>query len=299
MKRSHWILLILLVLIGATIWWCKSPRTEESRQKAADKIIPGIHVTSVTINEISNESVKMDTRILLDNPLLVNINTTRIRYKVLIDSLQVLENVYNEPLSIQSGDTSVIELPVVLQQDALMSVLKYFKDNEIDSADYSVHAVIEVDVPIAGEREIKIDFSRRLPAMKIPEAKLEDLDLNLLRMRKKGIDVVLSVHNPNLFDIHMVDGQFNFYLEDYFALRGLPEPEILLPAGKTTEVALNANFLESKLAKTAWEVLTGKDAPFSVHFKGILRSENKMLDQSKVNMIVNGRLDELRELVKK
>src|SRR5690606_20216434 len=123
-------------------------------------------------NEISNENVKMDTRILLDNPLLININTTRISYKIFIDSVQVLENVYNEPLIIESGDTSVIELPVVLQQEALLSVLQYFKENKIDSANYSVNAVIEVDVPIAGEREIKMNFSRKLPALKIPEVKL-------------------------------------------------------------------------------------------------------------------------------
>lgn len=299
MNRRHWIILMLLILIFGSIWWCKSPHTEESRKQVAEKIIPGIHVTSLTISDISNEGIRMNTRILFDNPLLVNINTSRIRYEVMIDSVLVLENVYDEPLSIQSGDTSVVELPVVLQKDALVSVLKYFKDFKIDSAEYSVHATLEVKVPIAGEKELKLNFSQRLPALKIPEMELTGLDLNLLRLRKKGIDVVLSVYNPNLFDIHLLESQFHFYIDDYFALRGSAKPEILLPAGKSAEIMLNANFLESKLTKTAWEILTGKNAPFSVHFSGVLRSENAVLDKSKIKMIVNGQMDELRELVNK
>jgi LEA14-like dessication related protein len=299
MNSRIWIIIGLILFLLVIIWWCNSPETSESRQDARDKILPGIEVTSVTINEISSDWIKMDTKILLDNPLLVNINTKKIRYKLLIDSIKVLESDYTEPLIIESGATSTVEMPIEINAEVLTSVLKYFKDNNIDSAEYSVHAVVEIDVPIAGEREFKMNISRRLPALKLPEVKLVNLDLNLLQLRKKGIDVVVKISNPNVFDIQLLEGKFNYYIEDYFALRGIMDPDILLPAGGSKEIAINANILDSNLPKTGWEVLTGKDAPFSLQFNGILKSENNMLDRSKIKLIVNGRLDELRELMKK
>ncbi|MBK7426428.1 MAG: LEA type 2 family protein [Saprospiraceae bacterium] len=298
MKKRSWIIIFLIIILLVIVWWCKSPMTSDSRQSAKDNLLPGIHVASVIVTEISNEWVKMDTKILLDNPLLVNINTNKIRYKLLIDSIKVLENEYNEPIIIRSGDTSVVEMPIEINAEALTSVMKYFKDNNIDSAEYSVHAIMEVEIPIAGKRDFKMNISRRLPALKLPEARLIDLDLNLFQLRKKGIDLVIKISNPNVFDIQLLEGKFNFYIEDYFSLRGIPDPDILLPAGSSTEIAINAN-IDGNLPKTGWEILIGKDAPFSLHFSGIFKSENNMLDRSKIKMIVNGRMDELRELMKK
>src|SRR5690606_29772426 len=246
-------------------WWCNSPGTAESRQKASDKFIPGIQVTSVLINEISNDHVKMDTRIVLDNPLLININTRKIHYQVFMDSVQVLENVYNEPLIIKSGDTSVVELPVVIDTEALDSIWKHYKANNVDSAEYTIHAVMDVEVPIAGDREITMKFSRRLPVLMIPDLEIIDLDLNLLQIRKKGVDLILRVHNPNSFNIHIMESEINFYIDDYFLLKGTPDPDILLPSEESEKIALHANIRESNLLKTGWELLLQKDAPFSFY----------------------------------
>lgn len=299
MKSRSIIILILLLFIFGVIWWCKSPRMEDSRQNAIDKITPNINVTKVTITEISHDQVKMNCRIVLDNPLLVNINTTRISYDIFIDSVQVLQSEYSEPLIIRSGDTSFIELQLSLDAESLTNVLKHFDVNNVDSAEYSIQAILEVDVPIAGEKQIKMTFSRKLPAVKVPKVELVKLDLNLLQLRKKGVDIVLSVENPNEFEIHLYNAKFNFYIDDYFTLQGIPDPDIVLAPGSTNEIAVNADIQDSKLTKTAWDLLIKKDAPFSLHFSGILRSENNMLDQSKLNLVVNGRMDEIRDIMKR
>src|SRR5690606_8058809 len=161
-------------------------------------------------------------------PLLVNINTTRISYRVLVDSVQILNSEYNEPLIIRSGDTSFVELQLALDAEALSRVLKHFEINKTDSAEYTIHAIMDIDVPIAGEKQIKMNFSRRLPALKLPGVKLEELDLNLLQLRKKGVDIVLLIENPNEFEIHLHDGRFNFYIDEYFAVQGILDPDILL-----------------------------------------------------------------------
>lgn len=299
MKSRIWILLIFLFLIIVVIWWCNAPQTADSRQNATEKFLPKLSVTSLTITEINNDLVKMDCRMAFDNPLLVNINTTRISYRVLIDSVQILKSEYNEPLIIRSGDTSFVELQLALDAEALSKVLKHFEINQTDSAEYAIHAMMDIDVPIAGEKQIKMNFSRRLPALKVPVVKLEELDLNLLQIRNKGVDIVLLIENPNEFEIHLHDGRFNFYIDDYFTVQGILDPDILLPPRSSEYISVNANIQDSKLIKTGWELLIKKDAPFSLHFNGILRSENNMLDESKLNMVINGRMDEVREIMKK
>ncbi|WP_439556106.1 LEA type 2 family protein [Dyadobacter sp.] len=293
------VLLVLIILVGAGIWWWKSPSSDKTKQKAADKLAPTVGVASVNIRDIDAERIKMESKVTIHNPLPVDINTKRLNYVIYIDSIKVIEDSYEKPISIRSSDSSTITLPMELLAKPMARVLKHFDDNKIDSADYAMTTSFEVDVPVAGERKFTMDVSRKLPALRIPKIKVKHVDLNALSMKSKGMDVEVEVFNPNLFPLKLSDGAFVFSIENALQMNGVLEKTINIPAKGSQTVSMHAKVTDGSILKSGWKILTDKkDTDFLYKFTGKVKSESKMLDNSNMVMNVRGTLAEIMNAVK-
>ncbi|WP_031527677.1 NDR1/HIN1-like protein [Dyadobacter crusticola] len=301
MRISKWliVLLVLVVLAGAGIWWWKSPSSDKAKQKAADKVTPTVGIATLNIRDIDAERIKMESKVTIHNPLPVDINTRRLNYVIYIDSIKVIEDTYEKPISIRSADSSTITVPMELLAKPMARVLKHFDDNKIDSADYAMTATFEVDVPIAGERKFTMDVSRKLPALRIPKIKLKNVDLNALAMKSKGMDVEVEVFNPNLFPLKLSNGAFVFSIEDALQMNGVLEKTISIPAKGSQNVSMHAKVTDGSILKSGWKILTDKkDTGFLYKFTGKVESESEMLDNSNMVMNVRGTLAEIMNAVK-
>ncbi|SKC09348.1 NDR1/HIN1-like protein [Dyadobacter psychrophilus] len=302
MRFNKWYIISLLILLlaGAGIWWWKSPSSDQAKEKAADKVMPTIGVASAKITDIDAERIKLVSQVTLYNPLPVDIKTSRLNYIIYIDSVKVIEDAYEKPISIQSSDSSTITLPMQVLAKPLAQILTYFEDKKIDSADYSMKASFEVDVPIAGDRKFNMDISRRLPALRFPKVKVRHVDLNALKLKSKGMDVEVEIFNPNLFPLKLSDAKFHFSVENALEMDGVLEKVIRIPAKGTQNVSMHALMTDGNMLKTGWKMLTDKkDTQFAGKFTGNIDSENKMLSGSKMNATITGTLDEIVNTVKK
>jgi len=302
MRFNKWyvILLLVLLLAGAGIWWWKSPGSDRAKEKAAEKVMPTIGVASTQITDVDAERIKLVSHVTLHNPLPVDIKTNRLNYIIYIDSVKVIEDAYEKPIHIQSSDSSTLTLPMQILAKPLAKVLKYFTDNKIDSADYSMKASFEVDVPIAGERKFSMDISRRLPALRIPKVNIKHVDLNALQLKSKGMDIEMEVYNPNLFPLKLSNGKFHFGVENSLEMDGALEKVIRIPAKGSQNVSVHAQVTDGNMLKTGWKLLTDKkDTQFTCKFTGNIDSENKMLSNSKMQTTISGTLEEIVNTVKK
>jgi LEA14-like dessication related protein len=302
MKARKWLIgfAVVAVLIAASAWWWRSSRSAPAKKEAAQRLVPKMQVASLNITDIDDDRIKLRSKVTLSNPLPVDINTNSLSYTLYIDSVKVMEDAYNKPVTIRSSGSTQVELPMELLSEPMARVLNYFEESKKDSADYTLKARFAVDVPIAGNRNFSMDISKRLPTIQAPKVKVKNVDLNALRVKKEGVDMILEIRNLNGFPLKLRDASYAFAVEDDMELTGRLEKDVNIPAHSTENVSLHATVKEAKVLKVGWKLLTNKDdTHFTYKFRCKLASQNGILANSAMNTTIRGTLGELMNAVKK
>lgn len=296
MKNGKWIAITAIIIIAAIgIWWWQSSASDPAQEKIADGLAPEMELMSLDISNINEEKIDAISKIKISNPFPVDINTNRVDYEIYVDSIKVIEDAYDKPLKIASSDNTVIEVPMEILADPLKQVFGYFTEAGVDSADYTLNMNFRVDVPIAGEEEFNMDLSSTMPTFQLTEVELENIDTNLLSS-DKGMDIVVSVTNPNSYPIKMRNSAFYLIIEDDLELSGDIDDVINIPAGGTEEVSINVRKERGSITQTGLSFLTDqKGTGFSYHFTYTMESENEIFDGSQVTTNVEGTLDEITD----
>lgn len=296
MRNGKWILLAAFVILaGIGVWWWQSSSSEGDNGGIAEDLAPEMEVITTKVSNITGERIKATSEIQIKNPFPIEINTQKIGYEIFIDSIKVIEDAYNEPVQIASEDSTVIELPMEILADQMEKVFYYFEEHQVDSAQYTLSVNFQLDVPIAGETQFSMDIERNLPAFKLMEVELENLDLNILS-GDEGVDIVVNITNPNIFEITMHDATFYFILEDELEISGELQDYVNIPAGGTAEVKIDAREERGSLTQTALSYLFDQeDTGFNYYFRFIMDSENAMLNETEMELNVQGTLADISE----
>lgn len=292
-----WIGVAGLILMGIVIWLWQSSSSQNGGEGIAEDLTPNMEVVSVDITNIDKERIDAKSRIRISNPFPVEIHTNKINYEIYIDSIKVVEDSYNEPVRIASSENTLIEIPMQILADPMKRALEYFDTYEVDSAMYAINMNFQVDVPIAGEKEFNLDLDKKMPAMRLPEVELENIDLNILSS-DKGVDIVLRITNNNIFPVTMRNGNFYFIVEEDLEIEGEMEDYLHIPAKDTRDVAIHARQERGSLTKTGWNYLFNrKDTGFKYYFKFIIESENTLLDDTEMILNVEGTLADIANAI--
>jgi LEA14-like dessication related protein len=301
MRRRKWLIALLIVaLLAAGFWfWWQSPSS--SLKKEAQQLKPELNVASVNITDIDEDKIGATAKIILRNNLPIEVKTNRLDYVIYIDSAKVIEDSYSKPITIRSSDTTAITLPMEIFHRRLVSAFKRLENRNIDSADYLMKAVFQVDVPIAGERNFTMNMSKRLPAFRMPKVKMGNIDIGKLGLKETGIDMAVNVINDNVFPIKMKDGKYKFSIDnDENIMEGVMAEVVNIPAKSTQPISMHVDMKTMKVPKLGWKMLFDKkDTRFKLKFSGKLISENKILNNSKMVTNIQGTLHELKNAVKK
>jgi LEA14-like dessication related protein len=211
-----------------------------------------------------------------------------------------MKDAYGKAITIRSSDSTEIKMPMELLAEPMARVLRRFEANKSDSANYTMKATFDVDVPVAGQRNFSMEVSKRLPAVRLLKVTVRDVDLNALQLKKKGVDMVVSVMNPNTFPIKLKDGRFSFAMEDDLKMQGTLEQVVAIPARGSEDVTMHANVTDGSMLKAGWKMLAQKDdTRFTYNFRCKLLTENALLKNSTMATSMQGTLAELVNAVKK
>lgn len=289
--------IVALLVVGFWLWW-RSPNS--SIKEGAGRLGPELSVASLNITDIDQNKISATSNIILRNNLPVEVKTNRLDYVIYIDSAKVIEDSYSKPVTIRSSDTTSIRLPMEIMFRNMAAVLKRFEDKNIDSADYSMKATFQVDVPVAGERNFTMNFSKRLPALRLLKAKMGNIDIGKLGFKESSLDMTVNVQNPNAFPIKMKDGKYKLSIDnDANVMEGVMEKVVNIPAHGTAPVSMHVDMKTMKIPELGWKMLFDKkDTRFKLNFSGKLMSENGMLNNSNMAFNMDGTLDELTDMAK-
>lgn len=296
MRVWHWlIIIVVLAFFGTIAWWWRHSSSSASKD---DKLHlkPKVSMASINITDIDPDGIKATSRLVLNNPLPIEIKTNRLDYEIFIDSIRVIKSSYSKPIQIRSADSTTIDMPIEILAKPLQAVFKHFKNAKIDSADYILKSTFQVDVPVAGERTFNMDLKKRLPAVKMPTMKPGKINIENLGLHKSEMEMVMLVENPNIFPLKIKDATYTVLIDKKFKMDGVMKKIINIPANGSEPIPMHLDIKTAKISKLAWKILfEKKDTDFSIEFNCKMVTENEMLKNSKMAFTAHGTLDELNE----
>ena len=289
--------IVALIAVGFWLWW-RAPNS--AVKKEVQQLRPELSVASFDITDIDENKISATSKVVLSNNLPLEVKTNRLDYVIYIDSAKVIEDSYSKPITIRSSDTTAIRLPMEIMFKKMTAVLKRLENKNIDSADYSMKATFQVDVPIAGERNFTMNFSKRLPALRLLKANLGDINVDKLGLKESSLDITLNVQNPNAFPVKIKDGKYKLSIDnDENVMEGVMEKVVNIPAYSIEPVSMHVDMKTMKMPKLGWKMFFDKkDTHFKLNFSSKLMSDNGMLNNSKMAFNMSGTLDELKNMAK-
>jgi len=294
MRTRYWIIIITVIaLIAVALWlW----RSDSSPVKTASaRFTPKLKVASMNITDINSQRISILSRTVINNPLPVEVKTSRLDYEIFIDSLKVIKSSYDKPIVIKSSGDTEVELPMDILRKDMTAILKRFEDVKEDSADYTMKATLQVDVPIAGERNFDVNITKRLPAIRLPKLSAGKVDIDKLGLKQTSLDMSVLIENPNAFPIKMQDGHYSVTIDNKTPIKGNLEKIVNIPARGTERVSMQLDLKTGQVADAAWKFLFDKkNTTFKVDFNCKLISDNSFLTNSNLAMTAEGTLDELK-----
>jgi LEA14-like dessication related protein len=290
------IVMALLAAIGTAAWYYffRSP----GKDKHVEKLIPHINVANIEITDIDGEHIKFLIKASIANAFPVDLSTKRIQYQVYIDTAMIAESSYVQSLEVRSSDSIAFDIPMEASLKRMIGILKEFKTQHTDSADYKIIAQVYMNLPVAGEQKLEVNIIKRLPVILIPELTLADTDFKKLGFKESGIDMSFNIENPNRFPIRLNNGKLNVKLEENIDLDATVA-DIKIAANSRQTVPAHFDLKTTKLGSAIWKlVFNKKNTHFNVVFTGMLDTETDILKNTNLVITAGGTVDEALKAIK-
>ncbi|RAJ92648.1 late embryogenesis abundant protein [Larkinella arboricola] len=298
--KKGWIValgLLLIGCIGAYIWYSRlKSRAENESGNATLK--PRLEMSTLEITSIDDDRIKMNVKMLIDNPLPVGFKAKGLKYTVLMANTPIVEDAYEKTIEVESGDSTLITLPMEVMNQKLMTVLKTLDRKDIDSTTYTVRSQFDLDVPILGERTFTQTITRRLPTFYLLDVKVDDLDFGKVGLKRTDVAAKVSITNKNRFPFSFTDTHYTVTINGKQIAEGdQPEP-ILIKEQATTPVVFPVTLKPGQTLELLPKMLFDKkDTPFLVTLrcKLIDKSGNSVIHNSQMNTVIRGTLADFKK----
>ncbi len=123
------------------------------------------------IKSVNFQRTVADVQILIENTSPVGLDADSLQYEVYIEGTEVTRGSYNRPIHLKASDTTLLTLPITLDNQRLLRTLRSL-EGQRDSADYTLKANVFTDLPLLKGKPLQIKFTRRMPLYIIPELKM-------------------------------------------------------------------------------------------------------------------------------
>jgi len=293
-KRGWLIALTVLTIITVGIVWFLSNHDPK------EELLPSLTVMNISITDMDEDMIDVTAKIGIHNPLPVDLSASSLRYSMYIDSNRIAESTWDEPVKVEGGDSSVMSLPVQVDVKKLTSALKKLKEEKRDSANYTIKAVVTLDVPIAGKEQINLDETKRLPAFLMPNVHVKDIDITKVKLKESTMGVAVQIDNPNVFPLRFKDVNYEARINQEHTMHGTVPGVTEIGAQSSNQIPINVSVNNLKMGKLAWKALFDKkDTHVDVLLTCQLLSKNPMLQNSKMVTRASGTLEEVKDMAKK
>lgn len=304
--KKGWIIALALLLIGgvgAYIWYQRVENRATATGDPHDNTLkPRLEMSNVSITNITKEAINLNLHLLIDNPLPVGFTAHQLDYSLSIAGQEVMHDAYKKPISIKSGNSTVVTLPVKLLGEKLVKTLKRLEDKGVDSTDYTVRSSFALDVPLLGEKTFTVTTVKKLPLLYIPKVSVDDIDLGHVGLGHTDLAAKVSIENKNSFSINMTDVHYTVKIDGKLISEGSPDGPVLIRKQATTPVVFPVTMKPGKaLGLLPKALFDKKDTPYEVYFTAKIKDDgdNPMIDGSKIASTITGTLADFKKSDKK
>lgn len=107
---------------------------------------PIVNFNDLQVEGIGTKGGTIDVVLSVYNPNGYRLDATKLTYRLLVDTTSVGEGVYDTHFAVQSGDSSIVRLPVNLSFSGLAAAAKQLKEK--GSVNYRVTGDVTVATPV-------------------------------------------------------------------------------------------------------------------------------------------------------
>ena len=107
---------------------------------------PIVNFNDLQVEGIGTKGGTVDVVLSIYNPNGYRLDATNLTYRLLVDTTAVGEGVYNTHFAVQSGDSSIVRLPVNLSYSGLAAAAKQLKEK--GSVNYRVIGDVTVSLSL-------------------------------------------------------------------------------------------------------------------------------------------------------
>lgn len=320
MRRAVLLGLLTVLIIGVAIWWWWGSTQHTVVHKQPDKkgVTPQdivsntaheakeetfkltMKVASTSITDIEDGAIKAISKVVIENPLPVALNASRLDYTTLINGVKVSDGTYTKPIHIPASGSKTLSLPMEVMVKPMARVIESMDAAGKDIATYTFKNIIHTDIPIAGKRMFEVNLNEDLPIARPPKLKPGAIDIKKFGLKNSGIDMTVQITNPNAFPLTMKDGRYSMTIDGKHTVEGTMEEVVTLPAKETTDVRMHMDMKTGRALKMGWKMLFDKkDTRYALTFDSRILSDSKILGNSNMHFTEEGNLYELKEALKK
>ncbi|GHB65806.1 LEA type 2 family protein [Persicitalea jodogahamensis] len=288
------LIVFVLVLLGAAGWYFykKESGNPESGLK------PRLEMAEVRIGAITDSTLDVALNLLLHNPLPVGLDVADMAYSVRMNETVILEDNYAKAFVVKASDSSSLDIATQLNLKNLIAEVNQQDKLGNDSADYHFEGVFHLRKPFLGKDTLRLAMDKRAFVYHLPEVKVVGFNLEKFRLNQSEVLLRLQVTNKNPFTLEFKNPSYSLDVgEQGNIMRGTSSGGTKV--GKNSSQIYEVPFTidMGELLKTGGQLLfQGNDLPFKFNFKCKLASDNEMLNNSDLNYVVDGTMQDLKEL---
>ena len=290
------LILFVLLLLGAAGWYFY----KKQNANPVSGLKPRVELADVRIDAITDSTLDLTINLLLHNPLPVGLDVADMAYSVRMNETVILEDEYAKPFVVKASDSSSLSIAAQLKLKNLIAEVNEQDRLGNDSANYHFEGVFHLRKPFLGKDTLRLAMDKRAFVYHLPEIKVVGFNLEKFRLSQSEVLLRLQVTNQNPFALEFRNPTYSIDFGKQGNVLEGSNPggtRVSKNSSETYEVPLIVDMGE--LLKTGGQLrFLGNDLPFKLRFECKLASDNKMLNDSDLNYVVEGDMEDLKELQK-
>ena len=290
------VIFFVLLLLGAAGWYFY----KNQNANPVSGLKPRVELDDVRIDAITDSTLDLTLNLLLHNPLPVGLDVADMAYSVRMNETVILEDEYAKPFVVKASDSSSLSIAAQLKLKNLIAEVNEQDRLGNDSANYHFEGVFHLRKPFLGKDTLRLAMDKRAFVYHLPGIKVVGLNLEKFRLSESEVLLRLQVTNQNPFALEFKNPTYSINLgKQGNVLEGSNpgDTQVSKNSSDIYEVPFSVDMGES--LKTGSQLLfKGSSLPFKLNFKCKLASDNKMLNDSDLNYVVEGDMADLQEFKK-
>lgn len=290
------IIILLLVAVAFGVWYF----FKKSNPDAVTGLKPHVEMSIARISDVTDSTIKMDLKLLVNNPLPVGMHLKNINYVVKMNGTTIVEDHYDKPLEVNAADSSLLTLPAKVKIKKLRIEGDDLAAKGQDSAEYHFTTILHFEKSYLGKDSLVLEMDKRLPLYRLPMIKMAGYDFKKLGLKESDIVVKVEVTNLNPFSLEFQNPR---YAMDLGKQKRFAEGAV---TGITKVKSKSKDIYEIPLSVSLGKVIKagaqmigkGKELPFTFYFKGKIKSESEVLNNSDINLVMDGELKDVEAFQK-